>query len=222
MLAYHLTGCAGKSWLIRARQMLDGKWKHLQDPFWDRLGRVLARRGITANQVTWAGTWLMWLQCGLFLWHRQLWVFGVGIGLTELLDDLDGAVARVTNTRSAYGAYLDAVTDRYKEIAVYAALASVLSCFGLGFACITGALLTSYNKARAAMERPLSNDGWPDLFERLERIAILVAALVLSPWFQTLRVWKLGFVELGLAVIAVGTHLTAVQRFLRARTLLSD
>jgi len=202
--------------------MLDGKWKHLQDPFWDRLGLVLARRGITANQVTWAGTLLMLLQCALFLFHRELWLFGVGIGLTELLDDLDGAVARVSRTQTAYGAYLDAVTDRYKEIAVYAALSSLLGSWPLGFACITGSLLTSYNKARAGMERPVSNEAWPDLFERLERIVILVAALVLSPWFRGVRVGGLTFVELALLLIAVGTHLTAAQRFHRARGLLSD
>jgi archaetidylinositol phosphate synthase len=200
--------------------MLDGRWKHLQDPFWDPLGRVLARRGITANQVTITGTLLMGLHCAGYLFHHSSLWFGVGIALIELSDDVDGAIARVTGTSSAFGAYLDAVTDRYKEIAVYAALGLVTGAWPLVFACITGAMLTSYNKARAGMEKPVSNVAWPDMFERLERIVVLCVGLIASPLLSPHLLLGQSLLTVSLALIAVGTHATALQRFARARSLL--
>ena len=198
--------------------MLDGKWKHVQDRFWDRLGVRVARLGVTADQVTLFGTFLMLLWCVAYLLHRQAWLFGAGIALIELCDDLDGAVARVTQSASAAGAYLDAVTDRYKEIAVYAALGFVHDAWPLAFLCITGALLTSYNKARAGMERAISNVAWPDLFERLERIVALCLGLCASAFVPELAGRSL--VSLTMLGIAILTHITAVQRFFRARALL--
>jgi archaetidylinositol phosphate synthase len=198
--------------------MLDGKWKHVQDRFWDRLGARVARLGVTADQITLTGTLLLASWCAAYGWHQRPWLFGLGIALIELSDDLDGAVARVTNTASAAGAYLDAVTDRYKECFVYAALAWVHDAWPLAFACITGSLLTSYNKARAGMERPISNVAWPDLFERLERIVTLCAGLLLSALVPHLG--GVSLITLTLLIIALFTHVTAVQRFFRARALL--
>jgi len=80
--------------------------------------------------------------------------------------------------------------------------------------------LSSYAKARTAIEISISNSDWPDLMERQERviytcILLVVAGLfgaALAPWFNLL--------EAGLWVLAALTHATAIQRFLRARRLL--
>jgi archaetidylinositol phosphate synthase len=201
--------------------MLDGRWKHVQDTWWDAIARPLAKTGVTANQVTLGGTALMLTHSAAFCVHRDVFWFGVGIAVLELSDDLDGAIARVTGTTSAFGAYLDATTDRYKEVGAYAALGYVLGAWPLAFACMAGAMLTSYAKARAAMEKPLSNEKWPDLFERLERIVILCAGLIFTDFVPHVFFGH-SLLMATLVVLAVGTHGTAIQRFFRARSWLTS
>ena len=41
-----------------------------------------------------------------------------------------------------------------------------------------GSVITSYAKARTALEAQISNEGWPELFERLERIIYTCVMLV--------------------------------------------
>ena len=78
-------------------------------------------------------------------------------------DSLDGAVARYQHSQSAYGSYLDAVVDRYEEIATYFVIAWVNGWWMASFVAVTGSLLISYNKARVALERKIDNKGWPDM-----------------------------------------------------------
>jgi CDP-diacylglycerol--glycerol-3-phosphate 3-phosphatidyltransferase len=199
--------------------MIDGLTKDIQDRFWDRLGRVCARTGLTANQVTWLGTVLIVAHAAGFLVHQRAVWFGAGLAVFELLDNIDGAVARVTGTSSRDGAYLDAMTDRAKDMVTLAAIAYVYDAWVPAFFGIAGANITSYAKARASMEAALDNRKWPDLFERLERIAYVVIMLVAS------TVWpahRQPIVQWGLWGFAALTLLTAVQRFFRARTLLRD
>ena len=200
--------------------MLDGHFKANQDRFWDRIGVQVARTGITANQITIAGTLLVALHCLAFAFHGHALFFAVGLALLELSDDLDGAVARVTDTRTALGAYLDAATDRYKDVMAVAAVAFVHDAWLLGFAAVTGGLLTSYHKARAGMERPIDNDAWPDLFERFERVAVLCVGMALSHFWEGPRWWDLSLPALTLATIATFSHLSALQRMARATKLL--
>ncbi len=195
--------------------MIDGLYKSHVDKLWDRLARTLVRLGLTPNQVTLLGLVAVALACLHFLWFRNSLAFGLLLALTLAGDALDGAVARLTDSASRYGAYLDAVVDRYQEILVYAAIARVQDAWALAFAVITGSLLVSYTKARVAMEMPIRNNAWPDLLERTERVVLLILVLVVDGLVpgRYLLWW-------GVAGIAFLSHLTALQRFARARRLL--
>jgi archaetidylinositol phosphate synthase len=198
--------------------MLDGHHKATQDRFWDRVVMPLSRTGVTPNQLTLLGTVLVMGSALAYVKHERAWILGVSVALLEMFDNLDGALARVSGLRTRFGAYLDAVTDRYKEVSLFGALAAVSGAWFLAFLCVSGSLLTSYAKARACMEAPLDNEGWPDLFERFERMAVLCTGLILSAVWP--RAFGYDLVTLTLAVVALGTHFSALQRVLRARTLL--
>ena len=77
-----------------------------------------------------------------------------------------------------WGGYFDAMVDRYQELAVLAAIAAAQDMWGLALFAFSGGVLTSYAKARTAIEIPISNEAWPDFFERLERIIFLCAMLL--------------------------------------------
>jgi hypothetical protein len=111
--------------------------------------------------------------------------------------------------------------DRYQELLVIAAIAHVCGSHLLGLLAFSGGILTSYAKARTAMEMPVDNDGWPDLFERLERMVFLCAMLLFDGIAAALGKDLSWTLPSGLALYAVLAHLTAAQRTLRALKLIS-
>ena len=197
--------------------MIDGLFKTYIDPLWEMPARPLSR-AFTANQVTLLGLGLITLVSLAFLWHRSPFWYALTLAIAFSADSLDGAVARLRNESSAFGGYLDAVVDRYQEMIVIATLAYVSGAWVAGYFALAGAFLTSYMKARAAMEMPVDNVAWPDLFERQERILFICLALV----GQSLVGSGLDIIPWALWLLAILTHATAVQRFLRARRLLQE
>jgi phosphatidylglycerophosphate synthase len=197
--------------------MIDGYFKARIDIFWDRIGHHLAALNLTPNNITWAGLFLILVNCLLYVYHGSNFYFGLLLAFIFSLDALDGAVARVTKTTSKYGGYLDAVIDRYQELAIYFTIAYVNDYWLVCFLAITGSLLVSYNKARTAVEIQIDNDKWPDLTERLERIILICTGLILSPVILLPEYLKFDFLFYMILLIGLLAHITAVQRFFRAR-----
>lgn len=197
--------------------MIDGLFKRYIDPLWEAPARPLSRI-FTANQVTLMGLGLIALVSLAYVWHRAPFWYALTLAVAFSADSLDGAVARLRRESSAFGGYLDAVVDRYQEMIALAALAYVSNAWAAGYFAISGAFLTSYMKARAAMEMPVDNVAWPDLFERQERILFICLALVCQSLFGR----HVDVIPGALWLLAVLTHATAAQRFLRARKLLRE
>jgi archaetidylinositol phosphate synthase len=200
-------------------KMIDGLFKRHIDPLWEGLAKPLARH-CTANQVTIVGLLAVMAVSAAFLLHGSTLWFGIGLIVAFSADSLDGAVARLRGEASPFGGYLDAIIDRYQELAVLVALALKTGHWPAAFFVLAGSFLTSYAKARTAVEVQISNSDWPDLFERQERIIFFCAMLifdgVLTRWFS----FGIDVILPGLWVLAALCHVTAIQRFLRARTIL--
>lgn len=195
--------------------MIDGLMKRYIDPLWERMARPLVRAGLSPNQVTALGAVAVLVVSGAYILHQNELVLGLTLALAFAFDALDGAVARQRGMQTRTGGYFDAMVDRYQELAVLAALAWVNAVWAAAFFAFSGAVLTSYAKARTAIETPIRNEAWPDLFERLERIIYLCVLLVLCG--ATGLDWLLGA---GLWVYAGICHFTALQRARRAVRLL--
>ena len=89
--------------------MLDGAARRLIDPALDRLGAGLARAGIGADSVTYAG-FAIGLAAAAAI-ALELYVMGLALILvSRLCDGLDGAVARHT-AKTDRGGFLDIVLD---------------------------------------------------------------------------------------------------------------
>jgi archaetidylinositol phosphate synthase len=194
--------------------MIDGFLGRHTRRLWERLARVLVWMGCSPNAVTLAGLFLVVITTLAYVWHRNSLILGLCLALALTTDGLDGAVARLTGRSSRFGGYLDAVVDRYQELIIFAAIAWVHDCWPQAFVAVTGAMLTSYNKARVALEMEIDNNDWPDLLERLERMLIVIALLLVDAWLGPTR-WAV--VPYGILVLGLLSHVTAVQRFMRAR-----
>jgi phosphatidylglycerophosphate synthase len=197
--------------------MLSKFLKHIFGSFGRWFLNWLAGSDVTPNQITGIGLVLVLTNCGFYLVYRDTFWLGVGLALSFTFDSLDGVIARRQGTQSKFGGYLDAVVDRYQEFAAYLAVAWVNNLWPVVFFVVTGSLLTSYNKARTAIEIPVDNKGWPDLLERPQRMWILCTALILDPVIPIPAAFGGRLLTVTLVALAVLTHFTAAQRFFRAR-----
>ncbi len=196
--------------------MVSPRHKRVVDRALEPLAQWLGRAGVTPLMLTLATPIAGSAVCLLFVKTRAVVPFCLAMTALGLFDALDGAVARATHRVSRFGAYLDAVCDRYVDAMVICAAAAVTGHWALSMAVLAGAMLVSYTKARAAMEAPVTNSEWPDLMERTERSLLFMgglAASVVFPWRplgKDLFWWTL-------VVLGVLIHVTVVQRILRAR-----
>ena len=201
--------------------MLATRYKPLLNRTLEPLAKIIARAGISPTAITVAGVLLATLVCVWLLYARAILPFCLAILLVGLLDGVDGVVARVSGRETKFGAYLDAMADRYTESIIVVSVAYVTGYWALSMVVLAGALLVSYAKARAAMEVVVTNLEWPDLMERTERGLLFIAGLALSavcPWRplgHDLFWWTL-------VILAVLIHATVIQRIVRARRFIAS
>lgn len=201
--------------------MLTSRYKSAFNRLVEPPARLMVHLGVSPSAVTLLGLLLVAASCLFLVLTRNLLVFcGLAVA-ASLLDALDGAVARLGGRVTKFGAYLDAVCDRYGEACVVVSVAFVTGYWLLSMVVLAGALMVSYAKARAAMEVPVANLEWPDLMERAERGVVYLAGLAASqvvPWRplgHDLFWWTL-------ALLSVLIHATVIQRILRARRLIAS
>ena len=180
----------------------------------------LALSGVSPNQVSCIGLTLVLCNCVFYFVHRSTFFFGLGLALSYSADALDGALARHVDQTSKFGGYLDAVIDRYQEIASYVVLGVINGWLLPAFLVMSGSLMVSYNKAAVAIETPIEDKAWPDLMERQNRVVFFCTALILDDAIPIPPAWGGHLALIALYYLAVLTHFTALQRFLRARRIL--
>lgn len=134
------------------------------------------------------------------------------------LDLLDGRLARELEVASPAGDLVDHVIDRYADVVIVAGLAAGIGRYGLGFAAVTGVLLTSYLGTQAqavGLDRVYGG-----LLGRADRLALIgvVAVVVVAVPRPLAGLTLVGWL---LAVFAVVGHVTAIQRFYSALRQLS-
>ena len=166
------------------------------------LGNALDRKGITPNQMTFAG--LAVNLVGAFFYFKGFIISGGFIILFGgLFDMLDGAVARSADRETKMGAFLDSVVDRYSDFLIFGGILLFFAAEGnltgtiVSLLIVSGSFLVSYTRARAELVIPKCDVG---LMERPERIILLAAGSIF------------GFFYFSLWLLAVLTHITATYR----------
>ncbi|GGL58507.1 CDP-alcohol phosphatidyltransferase family protein [Halocalculus aciditolerans] len=176
-----------------------------------------ARLGLTPDGVSFIAFLLAVAAGGAFYWGGpaggdDVWFYALGALLVFLngwLDLLDGALARELEADSPGGDLLDHVLDRYADVVILAGLAAGIAQYALGFAAVTGVLMTSYLGTQiqaVGLERQYGG-----LLGRADRLALVGAVGVLS--LVVPAVAGVSVVAWLLGLFAVVGHLTAFQRF---------
>jgi len=166
------------------------------------LVRWLGKMGVSPNALTLLG-FLLNVAVGVIAGLGHLRLAGLCAIISYSFDGLDGALARETGQTSAFGGFLDSVTDRISEAALFGGILWHAMQQGdqmnvaLGYAAIIGSLLVSYARARA---EGAGIDCKVGLFTRFERVAVLIAGLIL------------GQLRIALWLLAILANVTVVQR----------
>ena len=196
--------------------MLDGVLRPLIDPPLNRVGRALARAGLTADHVTLAGLALA-LAAGGAVAAGLFWLGFMLVAFSRLADGLDGAIARAT-AKTDRGGYLDIVCDYvfYAVVPLGFAIAdpaanAIPACVLLVAFYVNGGSFLGY--AILAERHGLSTQrrGAKSLYftgglaEGTETIGVFLLACLVPGWF-----WWLAY------AFAALTAITAVSRVLMA------
>ena len=184
----------------------------LVGPFLDPFVAAADRLGLTPNGVSVIAMGVAAAAGAAFYLATPLWYVcgAVLVFVNGWLDVIDGALAREQGVSSKGGDLLDHVIDRYADIVVIAGLAAGVGRYALGFAAVTGVLMTSYLGTQ--IQAVGLGREYGGLVGRADRLALVgvagvVAALVPAPVAGLTAVgWLLAF-------FAVVGHLTALQRF---------
>ncbi len=182
--------------------MLNNLREHLR-PLLEGVGKKFAATGLSPN---------FWTLVGLGFAFLSSIVYGIGIEYSLLIggvlllvsgffDIVDGQVARVTSKTSRRGEYLDSVSDKIAEVAIF--LGILLGNHAdpyLIILAISLSLLVSYARAKSdAIQIKLQGIG---IGERAERLLVVAA------------VGMIGFMEYAMVIVAVIAAITLVQRII--------
>ncbi|MFX1471140.1 MAG: CDP-alcohol phosphatidyltransferase family protein [Promethearchaeota archaeon] len=171
------------------------------------VAKPLVKRNVKPDSITYLTVLMALLAFLVLTIMNSQPIYGLLVFFVGFLDGVDGVVAREGNLTSKAGALTDSFMDKVSEAILLFAIAVAFessSFAGISIplwvlVCITGWLLTSYSRSRAASLGVTDLD--VGLGARSERLLTLVIFAMLS------------FVIWGLIVVTIMGLLTAAYRF---------
>ena len=178
----------------------------------DKIAVFLIALGVKPDTVTFIGL-LGNMLAGFLIATGKLQFGGLCALIMGPVDAVDGALARLSDEESRFGAFLDSVVDRYSEIALFLGLLvhavriddDVLLIWT--FIAASGSVMVSYTRARA---ESLGEEIKIGILTRVERYLVFVPAMITN------------LPLIGMVIIGVLAHVTASQRIWQARSRMMD
>jgi CDP-diacylglycerol---glycerol-3-phosphate 3-phosphatidyltransferase len=188
-----------------------GAWAAILSP----IARALVRAGVSPDLVTVLGT--IGVVLGALICFPQGWLWQGVLILTPIVfsDMLDGQMAKITNSASKWGAFLDSTGDRLGDAAIFG---GILLFFvyqqrsalwaGVTLIALVFGQLTSYVKARAESLGFTCTGG---LAARADRMVIILV----GAFFADVGVPYL--LEVVVSALALASMITVGQRIAQVR-----
>jgi phosphatidylglycerophosphate synthase len=158
--------------------------RHLNRRLSRPAARALAPTPITPNAVT-IFTGLLALATAAAVAAGWNIAGGIAIQVVSVVDGIDGDLARLRNTATRFGAFLDTVVDRYADAAIIGGMTIYAARFedlprpeAVGMLALAGALSVSYSRARIEASMPDAPANLDAIFGLASRdVRLLVAAV---------------------------------------------
>lgn len=183
------------------------------------IAKGLLKLGLTANHLT-VFTALASSAVAIAFWSRGEFLMGILVGTPFVLGDLlDGTMARLSNSTSKFGSFLDSVMDRVTDGAIFGSLAfwaattSRTGAFVSALIAMSAAAVVPYARAKAEAIGVSAKVG---LMERSDRLALtLFGTICAAAGYSVL-------LEISLVILAAATTFTVWQRVAAVRRGLAD
>lgn len=161
--------------------------------------------------------------------YDLVWIAGVVLIFSSLLDMFDGQVARIGNMQTTFGAMYDSVLDRYSELVTLGGICYMLMTGGylagsiITFAALVGSLMVSYVRARA---EGLDIECKIGLMQRPERVVVTCLGAIIcgiygcnaeNPTFDPMLI-----MIVAMGIIAIFANITAFARIAHCRKQLEN
>ena len=136
---------------------------------------------------------------------------GILTQIASVMDGVDGDLARLKGMVSPFGAFFDAVLDRYADAAIVLGMTwwsaqheGYAGTWAIGILALLGSLMISYSRARAEASLHAKSDApfLPRLVQRDGRLFLIMLGGILGKGYWVLL------------TLAILTHLTVVLRIL--------
>ncbi|MHA1729691.1 MAG: CDP-alcohol phosphatidyltransferase family protein [Promethearchaeota archaeon] len=180
------------------------------------IAKLFCKLNIKPNHASFMMLFCSVISFTALVWWNNLILFGIFIFITGIMDGVDGAIARLSDQSTKFGAFLDSTLDRISEMIIYAALfirgqnffilfnSTVFKIFVI--ITILGSLLISYQRSRASNE--IMADFDVGLFARSERLFTLFIISIIP---------FMAFFSVGFIILSIGITATALFRFFKYR-----
>lgn len=211
--------------------------------------RGLIKAGLTPNMVTTIGLVLNIGVAIIFIVAAERtnrgdlsyvgWA-GAMVLFAGVFDMLDGQVARLGNMSSRFGALYDSVLDRYSELILFLGICYYLIAHHyflsslFAFIALIGSMMVSYTRARAEGLGIECKGGLMQRPERVVTIGVCALACGIAGYFigSDYKVFITGIpfhifetmsiFTIPIAIMAVMTNITAINRLMDARRALDQ
>ncbi|MHA1941478.1 MAG: CDP-alcohol phosphatidyltransferase family protein [Candidatus Hodarchaeales archaeon] len=196
------------------------------EEFFAPAGRFLAKTRITPDMISIVSVGVSIMSC---IGYSLGLSFGLLIGtfllgISSLLDMLDGSLARAKGIAGHFGALLDRTLDRISEFFfLLGIMAGGYVPAEIVFFCFEGMILASYVRSTAELRGGLKMDSTKGIFERKEKLTLLsfgclveiliIEGIITNIWpFETF-----GVLAIVILFIGIASNISAIQRLIFAR-----
>lgn len=187
--------------------------RHINRKISSKISKVLVRTRITPNQMSVVAFALALVSAVLFLQGEFLYliVAGLIVQLSSILDGCDGEIARLKFQQSSYGAWFDAVLDRYADALIiigmvygYWRVYADYTIWIVGFVALIGSFMISYTADKHdTVFRVKGNRGI--MIRRDMRLFLIMLGALLNQVFYIL------------IILAILTNIEAIRRLISLR-----
>ncbi|MHA1225733.1 MAG: CDP-alcohol phosphatidyltransferase family protein [Candidatus Hodarchaeales archaeon] len=205
------------------------KLRSRYEAFFAPAGKLLAKTGISPNMVsafsvvTSFFSFLAYASGPTIGKSNGLILGTLLLGLSSLLDMLDGSLARAKGIAGYYGALLDRTLDRVSEFFfLLGIMAGGYVYPEWVFFCFEGMILASYVRSTAEHRGGLLMDSTVGIFERKEKLTFLAFSclaevLILENFLSHVWVFDFGILAISVLLIGIISNISAIQRLRYAR-----